>query len=396
MKFAGIKFATNVQVLDSPDQVLILGNDWLLKTRAIIDWEQKTITVMINNKKRSSPISLTKVVPFHTKESSDEESSDGEYEDEELEETTVYFSDLSESEEAWMELFEDELRQELEHNLWKELPKFEENPAVFLAQVASAEEKPQLNHGPLTNHQQRLLNKFLEKNKDINAGSQTEIGRTNLIQHKINTGDAAPIAQTYYRTSPPKEKFLREEIAKLEEAGLVRKSISPWASPVVIVGKKDGSQRLCVNYRKLNKVTKPDMYPLLRIDDMLKRFGQAQWFTTLDLASGYWQVGMDPKDVEKTAFITPFGLYEFLVMPFGLSYVPGTFQRLMNRMLHDYLGIFVAVYLDDVIIFTKGPFEQHLDELQQVFNKLRTANLKIKIKKCYFCSPNLKFLGYVV
>src|ERR1043165_2733613 len=96
MEFAGIKFATNVQVLDSPDQVLILGNDWLLKIRVIIDWEQKTITVMINNKKRSSPISLTKVVPFHTEESSDEESSDGEYKDEELEETTVYLSDLSE------------------------------------------------------------------------------------------------------------------------------------------------------------------------------------------------------------------------------------------------------------------------------------------------------------
>jgi hypothetical protein len=217
-----------------------------------------------------------------------------------------------------------------------------------------------------------------------------------LIQHKINTGDAAPIAQTYYRTSPPKEKFLREEITKLEKAGLVRKSKSPWASPVVIVGKKDGSQRLCIDYRKLNKITKPDMYPLPRIDDMLERFGQAQWFTTLDLASGYWQVGMDPKDVEKTAFITPFGLYEFLVMPFGLSYAPGTFQRLMNRVLHDYLGIFVAVYLDDVIIFTKGPFEQHLDELQQVFNKLRKANLMIKIQKCYFCSPNLKFLGHVV
>ena len=115
---------------------------------------------------------------------------------------------------------------------------------------------------------------------------------------------------------------------------------------------------------------------------MLERFGQAQWFTTLDLTSGYWQVGMDSKDVEKMAFIIPFGLYEFLVMPFGLSYASGTFQRLMNRVLHDYLGIFVAVYLDDVIIFTKGPFEQYLDELQQVFNKLRIANLKIKIKKC--------------
>ena len=159
---------------------------------------------MINNKKRSSPISLTKIVPFQTEESTDEESSDGEYEDEELEETFVFYSDLSENEEeTWMEFSEDELRQELEHNPWEDHPTFEENPAVFLAQVASVEEKSQLNHGPLTNHQQTLLNNFLEQNRDINAGSQTKIGRTNLIQHKINTGDTAPIAQTYYRTSPP-------------------------------------------------------------------------------------------------------------------------------------------------------------------------------------------------
>src|ERR1044072_68994 len=122
---------------------------------------------MINNKKRSSPISLTKIVPFHTEESSDEESSDSKYEDENLEETQVYFSDLFEENEGetWLDFFEDELRQELEHNPWEELPTFEENPAVFLAQVATAEKKSQLNHGPLTNHQQSLLNEFLENNK---------------------------------------------------------------------------------------------------------------------------------------------------------------------------------------------------------------------------------------
>jgi RNase H-like domain found in reverse transcriptase/Reverse transcriptase (RNA-dependent DNA polymerase) len=128
----------------------------------------------------------------------------------------------------------------------------------------------------------------------------------------------------------------------------------------------------------------------------LESFGQAKWFTTLDLASGYWQVAMHGPDIEKTAFITPFGLYEFLVMPFGLSYAPGTFQRLMNRVLQEYLGQFVAVYLDDVIIYTKGSYEQHIDHLRQVFESLRQANLKIKLKKCFFCFPNLHFLGHVV
>ena len=150
MEFAGLRFATNVQVLDSPDKVLILGNDWLIKTQAVIDWGKRTISVVINNRKRCTPISLTKVTPFRTEESSDEETSDSEYEDESLDETVIFYSDLSENKETWLLLSEDELRQELEHNPWEEYPAFEGNPAVFLASVASAEEKPQLNHGPLT------------------------------------------------------------------------------------------------------------------------------------------------------------------------------------------------------------------------------------------------------
>src|SRR3954451_12161284 len=125
---------------------------------------------------------------------------------------------------------------------------------------------------------------------------------------------------------------------------------------------------------------------------MLESFGGAQWFTTLDLTSSYWQVEMNSDDVEKTAFVTLFELYEFLVMPFGLSYTLTTFQRLMNRVLQEFLGDFVAVYLDDIIIFIKGIFEQHMDYLQQVFETLRTMNLKIKLKKCHFCLPNIHFL----
>src|SRR3989440_12749140 len=129
---------------------------------------------------------------------------------------------------------------------------------------------------------------------------------------------------------------------------------------------------------------------------MLKSFGGAQWFTTLDLDSDYWQVEMNPEDVEKTAFVTPFELYEFLVMPFGLNYAPVTFQRLMNRILQEFLGDFVAVYLNDVIIFTKGTFEQYMNYFQQVFEALRVTNLKVKLKKCHFCLPNIHFLGHVV
>ena len=153
---------------------------------------------------------------------------------------------------------------------------------------------------------------------------------------------------------------------------------------------------MCVDYRKINAVTKIDAYPLPRIDDLLDSLGGANWFTTLDLASGYWQVAMHPDDIEKTAFITANGLYEFLVMPFGLNNAPGTFQRLMNWVLKDFLGLFVSVYLDDIIIYTKGPFELHVDHVKQVFQAFRDAHLAIKLKKCYFCQPSLAFLGHII
>ena len=128
---------------------------------------------------------------------------------------------------------------------------------------------------------------------------------------------------------------------------------------------------------------------------MLESFRTANWFTTLDLASGFWQVEMDIKDREKTAFITHQGLYEFNVMPFGLCNAPSTFQRLMNQVLRKFLGKFAAVYLDDIIIYS-ATFEQHLDHLHQVFNALRQACLKIKLRKCFFCFPNITFLGHIV
>lgn len=128
---------------------------------------------------------------------------------------------------------------------------------------------------------------------------------------------------------------------------------------------------------------------------MLESFRTANWFTTLDLASGFWQVEMDIKDREKTAFITHQGLYEFNVMPFGLCNAPSTFQRLMNQVLRKFLGKFAAVYLDDIIIYS-ATFEQHLDHLHQVFNVLRQACLKIKLRKCFFCFPNITFLGHIV
>ena len=393
----GMLIKSPVHVIPSKDNVLILGNDWLRRIDAIIHYKRETL--IINHKGRTIHVPISYTIKRNCITTEIDEDSEDEYESEDdLIESQIYYSDNAYSSDE----------ENLEYNPWLNHavePEFQdedelmENPAVFLAEAEKLqeEEKPkELHLGPLLYEQQVSFNNLLRNYKDICAQSQTQIGRTDVIKHKIITGDAIPIAQPAYRSNPKNLTFIKDEVARMEKQGLIRKSASPWASPVVVVGKKGGDLRFCVDYRKLNAVMKPDMYPLPRIDDMLESFNGAAWFTTLDLASGYWQVEMDEQDVEKTAFKTPFGLYEFLVMPFGLAYAPGTFQRLMNYILHDYLGKFVAVYLDDIIIYSKGSLENHLSHIAQVFETLRRAHLKIKLKKCHFCFPNIHFLGHVV
>ena len=396
-----ITILTSFQVLSSKDKVLILGNDWLRNANAVMDWKQSTLTIKNDRQAIRVPITFTRTSKVETQEDSESDSGDDEYD--EGYPTYIYYSDVQTED----SISEDDA---MYNNPWAEMtsPNYseaseseenedsEEHPALLLAEAATEGEKKTLQVGPLEYSQQQTLDRVIRDFSDICAKSQVEIGRTTEIKHRIYTGDATPIAQRSYKTNPSNAKFITEEIQQMLENGIIRHSKSPWASPVVVVGKKDGAKRFCVDYRKLNSVTKVDAYPLPRIDELLASLGGASWFTTLDLASGYWQVAMHPKDIEKTAFITSHGLYEFLVMPFGLNNAPGTFQRLMNWVLRDFLGIFVAVYLDDVIIYTKGSFELHIDHLQQVFQTLREVNLKIKVKKCHFCQPSLNFLGHVV
>ena len=176
-----------------------------------------------------------------------------------------------------------------------------------------------------TSQQQTQLQNLLQRNQDIFASSDEDLGRTDIIRHQIETGYERPIKQRAYRTSYTENNIIQQEIDKMLRQGIIRPSISPWSSPVVLVKKKNGETRFCVNYRKLNQITKKDNYPLPRIDELLDDFGKAKWFSTLDLKSGYWQVEMNPADQAKTAFITRHGTYEYLVMPFGLTNAPATF-----------------------------------------------------------------------
>jgi len=184
-------------------------------------------------------------------------------------------------------------------------------------------------------------------------------------------------------------------LEEMQQQGVIEPSNSPWASPVVLVRKKDGSLRFCIDYRKLNKVTRKDSYPLPRVDDLLDSLSDAQWFSTLDLRSGYWQVEIDPGDREKTAFSTQNGLFQFRVMPFGLCNAPSTFQRLMELVLAGLSWEVCLAYLDDVVIFGRT-WEEHLERLRIVLIRLREAHLKLHPKKCQFFRKCIVFLGHVI
>ena len=257
------------------------------------------------------------------------------------------------------------------------------------------EEGKEVPTGELNQRQHQALAHLLEQNKDLFAKSMAELQQTNKGEHIIITENVHPIKRNAYRSAPKENEFIKSEIDEMLKQGLIQPSTSPWSFPVVVVKKKNGKYRFCVNYKPLNDVTKKDNYPLPRIDEILDGLKDAQWFTTLDLASGYWQIKVRQEDQEKTAFISKFGTFEFKVMPFGLCNAPATFQRTMDYVLGDTKGKFVMVYLDDVIIYSKT-FEEHLVHLEEVLNRIRDANLRLKAEKCFFTANELQFLGHVV
>ena len=179
------------------------------------------------------------------------------------------------------------------------------------------------------------------------------------------------------------------------EGGQIELSDSPWASPVVLVTKKDGSIRFCVDYRRLNALTTKDAYPLPRMYDSLRLLGNQQWFSTMDLASGYWQVAMSPEAKRKAALVTNEGLLQFRVMPFGLCNTPATFERLMDRVLCGMHWSRCLVYLDDVISFG-GSVTEALTRLEAVLCHLSNFGLQPKAKKCTFMQTEVVFLGHIV
>ena len=179
------------------------------------------------------------------------------------------------------------------------------------------------------------------------------------------------------------------------EKGFIRPSVSPWGAPVLFVKKKDGSMRMCIDYRQLNKVTIKNKYPLPRIDDLFDQLQGARVFSKIDLRSGYHQLRIRASDVPKIAFRTRYGHYEFLVMSFGLTNAPAAFMELMNRVFRPYLDLFVIVFIDDILIYSRSQ-EEHEKHLRVVLQTLKDSQLYAKFSKCEFWLSSVAFLGHVV
>ena len=227
------------------------------------------------------------------------------------------------------------------------------------------------------------------------AKHDDDLGRTNLVLHDIDTGDAKPIRQSPRRAPEALKVDMDEEIQSMLNKGAIEPGQSPWASPVVLVKKKDGSIRFCVDYRRLNSVTIFDAYPLPRIDETFEALGGARLFSTLDLISGYWQVGLTQEAKIKSAFCVRGGLYLFNVMPFGLCNAPSTFERLMEAVLQGLQWQTCLVYLDDVVIFGRDE-DELLQRMDEVFTRLGDAGLKLKPRKCKLFTRETDYLGHVI
>ena len=243
--------------------------------------------------------------------------------------------------------------------------------------------------------QQQQLNELFREFNDVFSQGEDDLGSTPLLEHAIET-HGSPLRQPYRRQNPTVK---REEMAQVQQmltSNVIRPSNSPWASPVVMVRKKDGSLRFCVDFCQLNAATVKDTHPLPRIDDLLDALHGAKWFSTLDLKSGYWQVPITEQDKAKTAFRNSNGqLFEFNHVPFGLCNAPATFSRLMDRVLAGLHWETCLFYLDDIIVFS-STWEEHLARLRQVFERLRHANLKLGADKCMFAAKEVNYLGHRV
>jgi hypothetical protein len=236
---------------------------------------------------------------------------------------------------------------------------------------------------------------LLKRYQPVFAINDYDLGYCSVVKHHIDTGDHPPISTPPHTMPLHLRPVLRKELDELIAQDIIEPSMSPWASPIVYVKKKDGTWRLCVDFRKLNQIAKTCAYPLPRINDMLSIMSGSRFFTTIDLAKGFWQIGLDEESKEKTSFTTTFGQFQYKRLPFGLATAPGAFQKVLETVLAGLVWTKCLVYIDDILVFSVT-WEDHLSTLSEVFQRLIKADLKIKLKKCEFARTECLYLGHIL
>ncbi|CAK1600031.1 unnamed protein product [Parnassius mnemosyne] len=271
-----------------------------------------------------------------------------------------------------------------------------------------------IKSGPLNKNDHDSLITLLTNYSDCFANKTQDLGSTDLLKMKIKLTTEQPIYRQPYRLSHSEQEIVRSKVSELLDAGIIRESESCFASPVIIVKKKNGDSRLCVDYRALNAITVKDRYPLPNIDDQVSKLAGKNFFTSLDLAQSYHQVKIDPEDIHKTAFITPQGHFEYTRVPFGLANAPSVFMRLINKIVdslrnsnnfskdgstktcNNFSNNYeVLAFLDDLLL-PSFDVQSGLDILEKVLHKLRLENLKLNMSKCSFLQNKITYLGHEI
>ena len=270
--------------------------------------------------------------------------------------------------------------------------------------------KVKLQDAEIANETRRRFEEMCDRHQEAFSKNNKDIGRTTLIEMEIDTGDSLPVAQNPYTLPLKHHEWVRKEIETLEKAGVIERSLSPWASPVIVVPKKSAPdepprRRLCVDYRKVNSLQQEikrtdkgtgclSLYPLPKIDEMFAKLKGARFFSTIDLRSGYYHIGLTRESRAKSAFVVPMGKWEFKRTPFGLSQAPAYFQLLIDKVLMG-CSKFAMGYLDDIIIFSSNELE-HLQHIEEIFKRLERFGLKMKWEKCDFFKKHIQYLGHLI
>ena len=245
-----------------------------------------------------------------------------------------------------------------------------------------------LSHLPLVQRKElaEVITQYREVFPDVPS-------KTNLIEHDVDVGDSAPIKQHPYRVSPMKKELLDKEVQYMLKNDIIEESQSNWSSPCILVPKHDGGFRFCTDFRKVNDKTKSDSFPIPRIADCIDQIGNAKFVSTFDMLKGYWQVPLTQRAREISAFVTPSGLYQYKVMPFGMKNAPATFQRMVNKLVRDIDGC--EGYIDDVVIYSDN-WSDHIRQIKRFFQIMREAKLTINLMKSEFGKATVKYLGHIV